>query len=107
MTEEDWAQPFVRSLGFLLGGDAISTTDPYGNKVVGDTLLILMNAHHEPQEFVLPAIEWGKDWEILVDTADGDGKTGAFTPAGGKLTVVDRAMMVLRRPAILTGGGSG
>ena len=25
------------------------------------------------------------DWEILVDTADGDGKTGACTPAGGKL----------------------
>ena len=59
---------------------------PYGNKVVGDSLLILMNANHEPVEFVLPAIEWGSDWEILVDTADGDGKTGAFAPAGGKLT---------------------
>ena len=32
---------------------------PEGNKVVGDTLLVLMNAHHEPVEFVLPAIEWG------------------------------------------------
>jgi glycogen operon protein len=106
MTEEDWTHPFVRSLGLLLGGDAIATTDPHGNKVVGDTLLILMNAHHEPGEFVLPAIEWGKDWEILVDTADGHGKTGVFAPAGGKLTVVDRAMMVLRRPAILAGGGS-
>ncbi len=105
MTQEDWSQPFVRSLGFLLGGDAIATTDPFGHKVVGDTLLILMNANHEPLEFVLPAIEWGSDWEILVDTADGDGKTGAFTPAGGKLTVLDRAMMVLRRPAITNGGG--
>jgi len=56
---------------------------------------------------VLPAIEWGNDWEILVDTADGDGKTGAFTPAGGALTVVDRAMMVLRRPAVRNGGGGG
>jgi isoamylase len=50
-------------------------------------------------EFVLPAIEWGRDWEILVDTAEGDGKTGVHTPGGGKLTVVDRGMMVLRRPA--------
>jgi glycogen operon protein len=82
MTEEDWTHPFFRSIGFLSAGDAIATTDPYGNKVVGDTLLILMNAHHEPVEFVLPAIEWGSDWEILVNTADGDGKTGALTPAG-------------------------
>jgi glycogen operon protein len=104
MTEEDWTHPFFRSIGFLLGGDAIATTDPYGSKVVGDTLLILMNAHQEPVEFVLPAIEWGSDWEILVNTAESDGKTGALTPAGGKLTVVDRGMMVLRRPAIATSG---
>ncbi|HTS79049.1 MAG TPA: glycogen debranching protein GlgX [Myxococcaceae bacterium] len=108
MTPEDWTQPFVRSLGYLLGGDAIATTDTQGNKVTGDTLLILMNANHEPVEFVLPAIEWGRDWEILVDTADGDGRTGASTPAGGKLTLVDRSMMVLRRPAFAGGaGGSG
>ena len=107
MTEEDWSHPFVRSLGFLLGGDAIATTDPYGNKVSGDTLLILMNAHHEPVQFVLPAIEWGSDWEILVDTANSDGKTSASTPAGGKLTVVDRAMMVLRRPAVAGASGTG
>jgi len=107
MTPEDWTQPFVRSLGYLLGGDAIATTDTQGNKVTGDTLLILMNANHEPVEFVLPAIEWGRDWEILVDTADGDGKTGASTPAGGKLTLVDRSMMVLRRPAFAGGAGGG
>jgi glycogen operon protein len=107
MTQEDWAHPFVRSLAFLLGGDAIATTDAVGNKVVGDALLILMNAHQEPVEFVLPAIQWGSDWEILVDTADGEGKTGAMTPAGSKLTVVDRAMMVLRRPAIPSSSGNG
>ena len=99
MSQQDWTQPFVRSLGFLLGGDAIATTDVQGRKMVGDTLLILMNAHHEPVEFVLPAIEWGHDWEILVDTAQEAGKTGGHTPAGGKLTVIDRGMMVLRRAA--------
>ena len=80
MTQEDWTQPFVRSLAFLLGGDAIATTDTRGNKVVGDSLLILMNANHEPVEFVLPAIEWGSDWEILVDTADGRRKDRRLHP---------------------------
>ena len=53
--------------------------------MVGDTLLVLMNAHHEPVEFVLPGDRVGRDWEILVDTADGDGKTGRLHPGGGKL----------------------
>jgi glycogen operon protein len=99
MTPEDWTQPFVRSLAFLLGGDAISTVDVRGRKVSGDTLLILMNAHDEPVQFVLPAIEWGRDWEILVDTSDGSGAIRDHTPAGGTLKVVDRGLMVLRRPA--------
>jgi isoamylase len=99
MTPADWSQPFVRSLAFLLGGDAISTVDVQGRKVSGDTLLILMNAHQEPVQFVLPAIEWGRDWEILVDTSSTDGAVHARATAGGTLTVVDRGLMVLRRAA--------
>ncbi|HEY1126483.1 MAG TPA: hypothetical protein VGF83_01865, partial [Actinomycetota bacterium] len=68
-------------------------------KVSGDTLLILMNAHQEPVQFVLPAIEWGRDWEILVDTSSTDGAVHARATAGGTLTVVDRGLMVLRRAA--------
>ncbi|HLL55799.1 MAG TPA: glycogen debranching protein GlgX [Myxococcaceae bacterium] len=69
MSKEDWQRPLLRSLGFLLGGDAIPSLDPDGRRIVGDTLLVVMNAHDEPVSFTLPAIEWGADWELLVDTA--------------------------------------
>jgi pullulanase/glycogen debranching enzyme len=69
MTKEDWQTPLLRSLGFLLGGDAIPSLDPEGRRIVGDTLLVVMNAHDEPVSFTLPAIEWGADWQLLVDTA--------------------------------------
>ncbi len=37
MTREDWEKPFVRSIGFLLGGDAIPTIGDQGQRVIGDT----------------------------------------------------------------------
>ena len=101
MTREDWQKPFVRSLGFLLGGDAIASPDEHGHRVVGDTLLVLMNAHHEPLPFTLPAVEWGADWELLVDTATAhDGPPPRMTHAQEQLEVAGRALMVLRRPAV-------
>jgi glycogen operon protein len=106
MSKEDWGKPHVRSLGLLLGGDAIATPNEQGQRVVGDTLLVLLNAHHEPIAFSLPAIEWGEDWEVVVDTAREEPAEGAegphagpVTPAGGKVEVAGRALVVLRRPA--------
>jgi glycogen operon protein len=99
MRKEDWEKPYVRSLGFLLGGDAIATLDDEGQRIVGDTVLVLMNAHHEPMSFLLPAIEWGADWELVVDTAALGEAAHTHTAAGGKVQVAGRSMMVLRRPA--------
>jgi glycogen operon protein len=99
MRKEDWEKPYVRSLGFLLGGDAIATLDDEGQRIVGDTLLVLMNAHHEPISFLLPAIEWGADWELVVDTAALGEAVHTHTAAGGKVQVAGRSMVVLRRPA--------
>src|SRR5256886_2284442 len=47
MTDEDWANPEMRSFGLRLAGDAIEEVDGRGNRVADDTLLILLNAHHE------------------------------------------------------------
>jgi isoamylase len=99
MKKDDWEKPYVRSLGFLLGGDAIATPDDEGNRIVGDTLLVLMNAHHEPITFLLPAIEWGADWELVVDTAAAGESQRTHTPAGGKVQAAGRSVVVLRRPA--------
>ena len=100
MRKEDWEKPYVRSLGFLLGGDAIATLDDQGQRIVGDTVLVLMNAHHEPISFLLPAIEWGADWELVVDTAALGEAAHTHTAAGGKVQAAGRSLVVLRRPAV-------
>ena len=55
MTDEAWNAPFVRSLGVLIVGDALEEVDERGRQLRGDTLLILLNSHHEEVAFVIPA----------------------------------------------------
>ncbi|MGH8057253.1 MAG: glycogen debranching protein GlgX, partial [Candidatus Entotheonellia bacterium] len=68
MTDEDWQNPYARCLGLRLAGDAIEDVDDRGNRIVDDTLLILLNAHYEPIPFVLPAHRRKVRWDLVLDT---------------------------------------
>jgi isoamylase len=70
MTDEDWANPEMRCFGLRLAGDAIEEVDARGNRVVDDTLLILLNAHHETIPFVLPAHRRKLHWWVILDTSE-------------------------------------
>ena len=70
MTDEDWTHADNRCFGLRLAGDAIEEWDERGNPVVDDTLLILLNAHHEIMPFVLPAHRRKVRWELILDTYD-------------------------------------
>ena len=70
MTDVAWNAPFVRSLGVLMVGNAIDDIDERGRLVSGDTLLIVLNAHHESVPFVLPAVERGHEWTRVIDTIE-------------------------------------
>jgi isoamylase len=58
MTEQDWGLPFARCLGMLMVGQRLAERDEHGNPVLDDDLLLLLNAHHDAVEFVLPEGEW-------------------------------------------------
>ena len=45
MSDEDWNAGFVKCLGVRLAGDLIDDVDERGEPIVGETLLILLNAH--------------------------------------------------------------
>jgi isoamylase len=69
MTDEDWNAGYSKSLTLRLAGDAINEPDAKGRPIVDDTLLILLNAHHTPLAFTLPAHKSGIRWCPLLDTA--------------------------------------
>jgi isoamylase len=96
MTPGDWQKPGISSLAFALGGDAIPLLDEHGRRLVDDGLLVLMNAHHEPVRFKLPAEEEGGGWLLEIDTAEPSKEAGV--PCAGDYVVGGRAMVVLRQP---------
>ncbi|HVA49230.1 MAG TPA: glycogen debranching protein GlgX [Pirellulales bacterium] len=72
MSEEDWKTSFVRSFGVELYGQSIDV-DEHGEEIHGDTLLILFNADHATQiDYVLPALEAGQSYELVLDSARAD-----------------------------------
>jgi glycogen operon protein len=69
MTDESWGS-FVRCLGVRLQGDAIDEVDEHGQPITGDTLLVLLNGHHDRIDFTIPDEEESFRWTRIVDTSD-------------------------------------
>jgi isoamylase len=90
-----WADGGRRALGVLFDGDAILEAGPRGERVVGDTLLILLNADGGDVEFTLPGREPAV-WERLIDTAAPDDPT-ATRPAGSVHRLTSRSAAIFRR----------
>jgi isoamylase len=72
MTDEEWRAESVRYLGVLLVGDAINERDEKGYVVRDETLLLLLNADHEPISFTLPVHKPDTRWVLMMDTATPD-----------------------------------
>jgi isoamylase len=100
MTEEAWNTGYARCLGVRWAGDLIGETDDKGDPIVGDTILLLMNAHHDAIPFTLPALKEGQQWERLLETAEG---SAAPSQVDGQqpYELPGRSMAVLRTRAQL------
>jgi isoamylase len=97
MTEDEWQDWFSRCVGLRLAGDAIEEVDPRGEPIVGDTFLLLLNAHHEPVPFVLPAHRVRVRWELVLDTGSWDfERRGRHFRAGDVYPLGGRTVAVLR-----------
>jgi isoamylase len=96
MSEEAWTAGFMRCLGVLWSGKAINEMDEEGKRIVGDSLLILFNAHHQGITFIVPEHGDGRKWELLLDTHDPD-KTSTLHPSGQAYDLKERSVSVFRR----------
>jgi isoamylase len=94
MTEPDWGRGDLKTLGMLLDGDAILESDAYGQRIAGDTLLVLINAGDNDVRFVMPARGERSAWRIDIDTAGPEHAPRTIT-AGAAWTLVSRSAAVL------------
>jgi isoamylase len=101
MTDEEWDAESVRYLGVLLSGDAIEELDEKGHVIRGESLLILLNAHHEPIPFTLPASKPGTRWVLLIDTAMPDFDRRAQRSQDNATYLLQDRSLALFRQAVL------
>src|SRR5207253_781493 len=95
MSDEAWNAGFVQCLGVRLSGDMIDDINERGEPIVGDTLLLLMNAHYEPLAFSLPATAAGSSWERVVDTANAAAQPALFGN-GERYLLQGRSLTLMR-----------
>ncbi len=70
MTGDDWNTAWIETLGMLLVGDEIDETDEWGEPIVGDSFLLLLNASGNAVDFTLPAALIARSLEVVLDTFD-------------------------------------
>ena len=70
MSNEAWNAGFSQCLGVRLPGDLIGDVNERGEPIMGDSIVLLANAHHQAIPFTLPLRHAGQEWERLIDTAD-------------------------------------
>ncbi|MBW4721205.1 glycogen debranching protein GlgX [Saccharothrix obliqua] len=103
MTEQNWEDDFGRCVVVFLNGEGIPSLDQRGMRVLDDSFLLAFNAHHEDIEATLPDPGYGPQWTVVIDTAAGvvrDPELGEPVPAGGRVTLPARSLVVLQRTGV-------
>lgn len=95
MQPEDWDSGFGRAVGVFLNGDGIRERDRRGNAISDAHFIVLFNAGDDVVDFLIPAVEFSPEWDVIIDTAGQNADTDPVMP-GSTLSVPGRSLMVLR-----------
>jgi isoamylase len=90
--DENWQDPRTRVLGMLLHGQATDERDHRGRLVVGETLLLLLNASGRTIRFRLPALPDAGTWVQEVHTA----RPGSHVIKADTVPLVAHSLILLR-----------
>jgi glycogen operon protein len=93
MTDEDWKDAGVLTLGLRLAGDAIDEPDANGRPIIDDTFMVLLNAHFASVSFNLPPSEMS--WERVIDTSNPEAENEILE--GTDIRMDSRSLLFLRK----------
>ena len=69
MTEQDWTDSELHTIGMLLFGLATDEVDIRGRSYAGDSLFLMLNAGTRSRSYTLPRMELAGQWEEVLNTA--------------------------------------
>ncbi len=62
MGESAWSDDEAKTVMVFLNGQAIPSPDSRGRRVLDDDFLVIFNADHQEDAFILPEKQWGEHW---------------------------------------------
>jgi isoamylase len=95
MSDEDWSNSETRSLGVFYAGEGLDDVDENGDCLKDDDMLLLVNSHSEPIDFLLPFEKDERPWQLLLDTADDMAEERG--KGGEKTTLAPASLKLLTR----------
>jgi isoamylase len=101
MTEAQWRDNDLRCLGVYESGEAADATDETGQLIVGDSLLLLLNAQDDAVDFRLPRPPLALPWTLVLDTAEpAVADPAPEYPGGAAYRLAPRALAILTHPPL-------
>jgi glycogen operon protein len=95
MSPEDWDAGCGRTLGMYLNGQGIHGVDARGERLTDASFLVYYSSHDEAVPLVLPDLDHGAAWDVIVDTAS-DHVDGDSLAANAACSIAAHAVLVLR-----------
>ncbi|MBV9582091.1 MAG: glycogen debranching enzyme GlgX, partial [Chloroflexi bacterium] len=99
--DEEWTDGDARWLAMRLAGEAIDEREAEGGRISDETLLVLLNTHHEEQTFTLPESGGGDAcvWEQLMNTEQPGppAPSADFHAVGAAYALAPRSLALFRR----------
>jgi len=95
MDAEHWQLESPRAFGCMLNGAAISESGPEGERIIDDSLFIILSGESDAQEFTLPSDGWESSWSVALDTASSEREPMRLHRAGEAITIEGRSIVVL------------
>jgi len=68
LSEQAWNAGWIRTLGMMLNGSTLNTTDQLGNPIADNSFLLLVNAYHQAVNFQLPPPPRDGIWQTILNT---------------------------------------
>ena len=99
IAQRNWRDPELRSLAVFLNGDEIPTPTDRGERLTGDSFLVIANAASERVLFTLPPKRFGLRWELALSTSepDADADNDRSYPARTEIAMEAHSLLVIRR----------
>jgi len=97
MTEDEWDNSFVRSLGMMLNGQVMDELDERGNVIKDGLYFIIVNSYWEAVEYQLPKNGKEYHWLTIFDTSQPEASFKDKSVEGNNYLVNPRSLVVLRQ----------